>query len=458
MRRQHSNPGHMRRHYAAAAGALALFAVTACSDILDVQPTTQVPADQAIVDARSANAAASGMYDDLQSTSYYGGDFMIFMDLSGPDVIHTGTFTNYADADDNNLTSDTGDVQGFWGAAYSAIGRANTLLEKLPGVASLSTAERNRLTGEAHFIRALAYHDLVRVFGEQSPTGMGVPIRLVPPKSIEETFVVRRATVAQVYAQINADLDAAEPLLAGLTKKQRATQTAVRALRARVKLYQRDWAGALAAARSVVTTPGLTLATRFQDLFTPDAADTPENIFQLTFSAADASNLGYYYIMKPLGGRREIAPSAGFSNSFEAGDLRRDVTTKPRNSTSFYGAKFPSTAGNDDVHLIRLAEVILIKAEAHAELGQLDSATVEVNKIRTRAGLAPVATFPDVATARAEIMKQRRYELALEGHRWPDLVRTGAAAAAFGTQALYPIPQREIDVTAPGELKQNPGY
>ena len=450
----------MRRVYsiAAAAPAIALFAVAACSDFLEVRPTTQVPADEAIVDARSASAAVSGMYDQLQSTSYYGGDFTIFMDLSGPDVIHTGTFTAFADADDNNLSPDNESVRGIWASAYSAIGRANTIIARVGSVASLSTSERNVMLGEAHFIRALAYHDLIRVYGQQTPGGLGVPLRLAPPATIEETFVVRRATVGQVYTQINADLDAAEPLLAGTSDRHRANLTAVRALRARVRLYQQDWAGALAAARTVVSTPGFSLATRFQDLFTPDAADTPENIFQLTFSAADASNLGYYYISKPLGGRREIAPTGGLYGAYSTGDTRRDVTAKPRTATSYYGAKFPSTAGNDDFHIIRLAEVVLIKAEAHAHLGQLDSAAFEVNKIRTRAGLGTVGTFPDLATALDEIMKQRRLELALEGHRWPDLVRTGEAAIDFGDQALYPIPQREIDVTAPGQLIQNPGY
>ena len=135
------------------------------------------------------------------------------------------------------------------------------------------------------------------------------------------------------------------------------------------------------------------------------------------------------------------------------------MTTKPRNSSSYYGAKFPSPAGDDDFHVIRFAEVVLIKAEAHAFLGQLDSAAVEVNKIRNRAGLAPVTVpFPDLATAMQEIADQRRWEFGLEGQRWPDLVRWGIAAAAYGTQALYPIPQGEIDVTQRGSLVQNPGY
>ena len=451
---------HMRRHFrlGPVAAALACLTAAGCKNFLDVSPVTEVPAATAITDARSAYAAAAGMYDELQSTSYYGGDFTLFMDLSGPDVIHTGTFTAFADADDNNLTTDNSSVDGMWAAAYRAIGRANIIVQKVPGIASMSASDKNAVLGQAYFVRALAYHDLVKIFG-QPLGGMGVPIRLKPPESIEETFVVTRASTAAVYAQILADLSAAEPLLAGTTDKHQGTVDGVLALRARVQLYMRDYAGALASARQVYAISDDTLAKNYADLFAAGVANTPENIFQLSFTAADASNLGYYYISKPLGGRREVAPSAGYVASFPAGDLRQTVTAKNRTATSYYGAKFPSPAGDDDFHVIRFAEVVLIKAEAHANLGQLDSAAVEVNKIRDRAGLAPVPVpFPSLAAAMQEIMDQRRWEFGLEGQMWPDLVRWGTAAADYGAQGLYPIPQGEIDVTQKGSLVQNPGY
>lgn len=450
----------MRRHFrlGAFAASLALLASAGCKDFLDVKPVTEVAGAAAITDLRSAQAAAAGMYDELQSTSYYGGDFTIFMDLSGPDVIHTGTFTSYADADDNNLTTDNGSVDGMWAAAYRAIGRANTILAKVPGIASIAAADRDAVLGQAYFVRALAYHDLVKVFG-QPLGGLGVPLRLKPPVTIEETFAVTRASTAEVYAQILSDLAAAEPLLAGTSDRHQGTVTAVRALRARVQLYMKNYAGALVSTRQVLATSGYSLTPNYADLFTAGVSTTPENIFQLSFTAADASNLGYYYISKPLGGRREVAPSAGYATSFLAGDARQTVTAKNRTATSYYGAKYPSPAGDDDFHVIRLAEVILIKAEAHAQLAQLDSAAIEVNKIRVRARLAPVAVpFASVAAAMTEIIAQRRWEFGLEGQRWPDVVRLGIAAAAVGTQALYPIPQGEIDVTAKGSLVQNPGY
>ena len=452
----------MRRHFRLGpiSAAVALLASAGCKDFLDVKPVTEVAGSAAISDLRSAQAAAAGMYDELQNTSYYGGDFTLFMDLSGPDVIHTGTFTSYADADDNNLTADNGSVDGIWAAAYRAIGRANTIIAKVPGIASIDASSRDAVLGQAYFVRALAYHDLVKVFG-QPLGGLGVPIRTKPPVTIEETFAVTRSTTAEVYALILSDLAAAEPLLAGTSDRHKATVTAVRALRARVQLYMKDYAGALVSARQVLATSGYSLAPNYADLFTAGVSTTPENIFQLSFTAADASNLGYYYISKPLGGRREVAPSVSYSTSFPAGDARKTVTAKPRTSaaTSYYGAKFPSPAGDDDFHVIRLAEVILIKAEAHAQLAQLDSAAIEVNKIRVRAKLAPVTVpFPDVATAMTEIIAQRRWEFGLEGQRWPDLVRLGIAATSYGTQALYPIPQGEIDVTAKGSLVQNPGY
>jgi hypothetical protein len=131
----------------------------------------------------------------------------------------------------------------------------------------------------------------------------------------------------------------------------------------------------------------------------------------------------------------------------------------------YEGTKYPTTVGAEDVHVIRLAEVILNKAEAHARLDQLGQAVTEYNKVRVRAGLTPHVLGVHVTTrdqVLAAIWHERRVELALEGDRWPDLVRTGRVGAVLGLpadrlfQALYPIPQSER-VVARG-LTQNPGY
>jgi hypothetical protein len=452
------------------APAVLLLTAAGCKDFLDVTPKTTVPAEKAIVDATSARSAASGIYDAMQSLDYYGGTFTEFGDLIGDDVIFTGTFSTYGEADANEVRSDNTAIQGIWDAIYDGINRANTVIAVVPNVGGLSDDERAQIVGEAYFARALMYHDLVRVFGGQNPTDLGVPIRLTPTTSISETFNVSRATVAAVYAQINADLNQAETFLPDNGLTRRASPGAVLAIRARVQLYQKNYAGALASADAAISGYGYRLAPRYSDLFTADGSDTPEDIFRLTFTPQDSHEIGFYYQSRTFGGRREIAPSAALRSLYEATDFRRDynISFDPRNRR--YGSKYPTPIGSEDLHVIRLGEVLLIKAEAEANLNQLPEAVTTLNLIRARAGATQYVFGAPGATTPQEIInlivKERRLELAFEGHRFPDLVRLGlfvSVLTAFNgypvdaSQTRYPIPQAEIDVTGPS-LQQNPGY
>ena len=452
------------------APAVLLLSAAGCSSFLDVSPKTEVPADKAIVDATSARAAAAGIYDALQSGSYYGVDYPAFLDLSGDDVIHTGTFSTFADADNNVLTADNTTIRSIWDGIYDGINRANTVIARVPSISGLSDDERAQITGEAYFARALGYHDLIRVFGGPTPADLGVPIRTTPTTSIAETFNITRATVGAVYTQINADLDQAATLLTDNGLTRRASLGAVLAVRARVKLYQKDYAAALAAADAVINSGIYELAPRYGDLFTADGSDTPEDIFRLTFTPQDATNLPFYYLSRSVGGRREIAPTNALRNLYETFDQRRNYNISFDARGRRYGAKYPSPVGSEDLHVIRLGEVYLIKAEAEANLNQLAQAVATLNAIRARAGATQYVFGTPGATTPQEIIdlviKERRLELAFEGHRFADLVRLGIAIpvlTAFNGypvdpwQARYPIPQAEIDVTGVS-LLQNPGY
>jgi len=222
-------------------------------------------------------------------------------------------------------------------------------------------------------------------------------------------------------------------------------------------------AGALAlAAANAVEARGYALAPTFTDLFTANGTDTPEDIFRVSFTPTEYNEIGYYYLGA---GRREVQPTADLNTAFDAADVRKAATVARRGSSNLQGVKYPTTIGAEHVHVIRFAEIVLIKAEALARLGQLPEAVAEYDRIRVRAGLAPHVFGTDVKTQAdvlAAIDRERRLELALEGDRWPDLVRTGRAATVEKLTndtmhtLLFPIPAREI-VTAPG-LTQNPGY
>ncbi len=216
---------------------------------------------------------------------------------------------------------------------------------------------------------------------------------------------------------------------------------------------------------------GYSLAPNYADLFTQDGQDTPEDIFVLEFTPVDFQLLGYYYRAKgAAGGRREIGPTTILIQQYAPGYTGTPasyVTTDRRGQrnisfqgTTVYGSKWPTGIGGEDFHVIRFAEVLLIKSEAEARQGKLAEADSGVNAVRARAGLAPLNLTALGQTAAIDaILQERRLELVFEGDRWPDLVRTGKAIATLGLppfQQLYPIPLNELDV-APG-LVQNTGY
>jgi starch-binding outer membrane protein, SusD/RagB family len=454
-------------------GAAAMTVVAGCESPLDVDPTTAVPNEKAIVDAVSARAALAGAYDALQDQSFYAEVMFTWGELSADNAAHTGTFTSYADADQNVLTADNGQIEATWDAIYDAINRANILIARVPSVPGLTDAEKNQVVGEAHFIRALSYHSLVKYW-------TGVPIRTEPVASITEASNVTRASVAEVYTQILSDLQQAEALMTNERQTRAGSRGAARALRARVLLYRAspgptgsstgDWAAVEAAASSVIAMP-YSLASSFTDLFTPTGANTTEDIFRLRFNDQDPFWAGYYYLVKSLGGRYEVAPTASVRTAFEAGDARLAATIKndpSRSSTQtprYYAAKFPTPTGTEHPAILRLAEVILIRAEARARQGNLLGALEDYNLLRARAGLPQHVLgvhVTDQASVLAAIARERRSELAFEGDRWPDLVRSGQVVATMNLatkshQAIYPIPQNEVDVTS-GQLSQNPGY
>jgi hypothetical protein len=332
------------------------------------------------------------------------------------------------------------------------------------------------MLGEAHFLRALAYHDLVKFWGR-------VPIRLTPIASIEDAADITRASLDEVYAQIKSDLDLAEGLMSSQTESRAGSIGGVRAIRTRVLLYEASpgptgratgatggWQAALDEADRVLAM-GYELADNYADLFHAVGANTSEDIFRVRFIAEDAFWAGYYFHTKPLGGRFEVGPTAGIDAAYEDGDVRHTWSLKiDPNSQTLYISKFPTPIGAEHPHVIRLAEIILIQAEALANLNRLGEAVDAYNRLRERARLPLHVLGVDVtdqASVIAAIRRERRVELAFEGDRWPDLVRSNRAVTVMALsdrpgQVLYPIPQSEIDVSRREDgtprLEQNPGY
>ena len=434
--------------------ALLVAGAAGCDGLLDTNPVDQLPVDEAITTAEGARTALAGAYNSLQSLSYYGGDFLFLGDLSADNAIHTGTFQTFGDADENELRADNSTIEGVWDALYIGVNRANVLLQQVPDVPGLDEDERDQILGEAHFLRALHLHNLVKFWGD-------VPMPLAPATSVSEASQIARTPVEAVYGQIVSDLQAAASLMSDEDQTRQASVGAARALLARVQLYRGQWAAALAAAETV-DGMGYGLAPAFRNLFHADGANTVEDIFRVTFTPSDYNNMGYYYLSEDEGGRGEVAPQQELIDAFEADDARLAWSISGDEEGDAFGTKFPSTAGAEDVHVIRLGEVVLIRAEALARLNRLGDAVDQYNRIRERAGVDAHVLGVDVTTQQQvldAIWLERQRELAFEGDRWPDLVRTNRAVSVLDIpafQALYPIPQGEMDV-APN-LTQNPGY
>jgi hypothetical protein len=437
-------------------------AVAGCSSVLDVTPRSTVPEATAIADAAGARSALNGAYAGLQSLSYYGESYVVYPEVVSDNGRFVGTLTAYADGDHNAMTTDNAEVTTMWNAIYDDINRVNEIITKVPNITGMSADDKNEILGEAYFLRALDYHNLVRLWGD-------VPLRLEPVESVTQAAEITRSSSAEVYTQIMSDIGQAETLMTNTDNDTQASLGAAFALDARVRLYMQDWAGAEAAA-ATVEGMGYQLADNFSDLFNANGNATSEDIFRVLFTPTQYNEVGYYYLTKNLGGRYEVAPTSDIIKAFDPasdGDIHAYNPTDARGQYSInldgsrvYASRYLTSAGTEYVHVIRLAEVILIRAEALAQLNRLPEAVDEYNRTRVRAGLDPDARLGRTqADVLASIYNERRLELAFEGDRWPDLVRRGVAASTLGISAnmtLFPIPQHEVD-TAPG-ITQNPGY
>jgi hypothetical protein len=435
-------------------------ALGACTDeLLNVLPVDEISDEIAIIDATSARAALTGAYGSVQAL--YGTSWVMWVDILTDDVEHTGTFGSWADGDLHNFRPNMGTIDGLWTNSYAGIDRVNRLILNVPEITDMDPADYNEIMGQAHALRALHYFNLVRAWGD-------VPLVLVPPASLDEATQVSRDPASAVYSQINSDLAQAATLLAGAGQDDRTvfTADAVTAMQAKVALYEADWATAESKALQLVNSGNYALPANLRSAFTADGDPSSEDIFRVTFTAVDWNNLGYYYLYD---GRFEIGATQEIYDLYEAGDLRHDLNFPDPDDIRSDGievTKYPTPIGAEDPHIIRYGEILLILAEALAEQGDLSDAVGYLNQVRVRAAVDGYVLGTDLVGQQEvidAIYLERRLELAFEGHRWFDLVRTGRAMSVLGGsgrleshELLWPIPVGEMD-TAPN-LVQNPGY
>lgn len=438
-----------------------LLFITAC-DVLDVQPTQSIPAQEAIKDRTGLERALIGSYDALQSAGYYGREFLVVPDLITDNLVWTGTTAGYNQIDNNSILSDNGIIESIWSSIYTAINRVNYVIEAIPNLSDLTPDQRRNYNAEAHFLRALHHFNLVKSFG-------GVPIRTKPVQASEADLNVPRRSVNEVYNQVLSDLVVARQANASGNSSARATRGAAMALSARVFLTLYSVSNNTAHldsaafyANAVISDFGYQLEPEFGNLFNGTA--NKENIFFVDFIAQDRNRLAEYFFTRTLSGRKEFSPTAGLIAAYGQNDTIRLKATVAIASDGPYGRKYSDIAnGSDKVPVLRLAEMHLIMAEVIVRKGG-DAALARnhINTIRERAGIAPITTA-DPAALLLAIENERRLEFAFEGHRWYDLVRTNRVQAIIpGLQEcfkLFPIPLSEIQANeAINTSDQNPCY
>ena len=421
--------------------------MTACDSALVTDPTASIDSETALNSARGIELAVNGTYRSLEFGSR---EYTAYPDLYADNLDFTGTFGTDAEVGLRNVSNSNGAFLTLWADCYDGINRANGVLAAIPEVTGLSGAQVDEYTGAALFVRAVQYLRLVEWFG-------GVPLVLKPSMGVGEESLVARATRAEVLARIVQDLTEAASVLPAGKNPGKATKGAAEALLARVYLETGAWALARDKATALISNSAYSLVPNFASNFT--TKHSAESIFEVHFTVNNGNSLAFWYFPTTLAGRLGFSPTAELYDLYEAQDARRNASIRIDAGTR-YVYKYARIANSDDnVILLRLGEMYLIRAEANARLGAADNVVLaDINAIRNRAGATPVAAAGQAALLDA-VLAERRLELAFEGQRFFDLRRFGKAQTKLAIDAnhlLFPIPQAERDVNA--NLTQNPGY
>jgi hypothetical protein len=464
-----------------------------CSDFLDLDPISSSTTGNSYNSPADIEAALVAAYSSLHN-EFYTWDNVLLGDARS-DNCYAGPPDDVDIFAYDMLTVGANNSRMFnnWRDFYLGISRANIVLLKIEEIGELENERKNQIIGEAKFLRAFYYFDLVKQYG-------GVPLMRSTGSADPDEIQIPRNSVQEVYDFIIEDLeDAITRLPISFDDNEgRATKGAANALLAKVWAQSptRDYERTIQYCDAVIN-GGYSLVNDFESLFDGSNYNNSESIFEAQYlGGTPQGNWGPQLFLPPsISGdnwRKYATPSINIIDAFNAeNDIVRleacVVWEKPGWVDEYWSPtinlndvpfvyKQKNANGwnsNDQVYFLRLADIILLKAEAMANLGQGDKGRSLLNMIRNRAGLGDSpASDSELAGA---ILKERRLELAFESHRWDDLVRNGTIVETMSNlqelnnitgeyvdynmnenKILLPIPLQEIDRNP--ELKQNPGY
>ncbi|MCE7044557.1 RagB/SusD family nutrient uptake outer membrane protein [Dyadobacter sp. CY312] len=473
---------------------LATVMLSSCSDeFLDLKPISTATSDNFYRTPDDFKNALNGGYAGLRSGGITANSY-VFGEITSDNTVAvaSGSVTDQDEFDRFYIKTTNPFISARWNEGYSIIARYNTILDKIGGV-TMDEALKTRYIAETKFLRAVIYFTLVRTYGD-------VPLILKPVTNPDEGYSFGRSPQAEVYAQIEKDLAEAEavlPVSYPAADLGRATKGAAKAYLGKVYLTQKKFGAAAGKLKEVIDLGVYALLPSYADVFRVANKNSKETVFEVQYKSGGAGlgnpwpnafapqNSGNAVIA--FGGDGNNQPTADMIAAYEPGDLRKDASlaTSYVNAAGqvipdkfikkYYDVPVAKNDNGNNIPLIRYADVLLMYAEAVNEVGyQAEGEALNyLNMVRTRAGLAKktAVDIPSQQAFRLAMEHERRVELAFEGHRWFDLVRTDRAISVLNSKKeqirlvadltannlVFPIPQSQIDINK-DKIKQNPGY
>lgn len=461
-----------------------LLSLGACKKVIDVKETDFIGGDIALKTVNNNEQGIIGAYSAMNV------EMGILLNAVFADEVRVGEFYNAATVHEWQYSSTDVSLRDSYTAFnlyYTIIDRVNRVLVALPNAVAANATEvakKERLRGEALFLRAFCHFELYKYYSNSS-VGTDLAMAYMETPSLAPTA---RIQVAPYFVKLKADMVAAKPLLpTALTDIYRATRPAVSALQARVALYLKEYADAITFSTEFINTIPLSPMNQFAGIWTD--ANRNEVAFKLSRTASLGGRIGslFHGTSANSAAIAQITwlPSNKLWDSYDklndvrfASYFRTEPLLAVAGRPSQLIAKYRGTTYGTptehvaDAKVFRTGEMYLIRAEAHAEAGNLVSAAADLNDLRT----ARITGYTNVALATKDaaitaIMEERFKELPYEGHRFWDLKRrnlpvsrlltdspspVGQTLAAGSFRFLLPIPNREI--TSNPLIQQNPGY
>lgn len=473
-------------------------------DFLDRRPPGELTFEEFFQNADQAVQATNAVYEQYRSFDLAALSYIGCTDILSDDA-DKGSTANDAPllSDLDNFTMDATNpyISPLYKGHYRAIARANVAIEGIARVESMDEALRSRLIGECKFLRAYSYFLLVQWFGDL--------VLVTKTLQGDEYYAQTRQPKEVIYAQIEQDLKDAAAVLPEkdgypASEKGRVTQAAAKGLLAKLYMLKKDWANAEAQCMDIINGGKYSLLTRYADNFLPVGENGTESVFEIqtvaleTQQAAGPGSSPYNMVQGVRGvpnlGWGFNRPSDNLVSSYENGDPRREATiiyvgeilpdgsTQVKDNPEIINERYnqkawvPAHSGLQDngpgnIRVLRYSDILLLAAEAKNELGKSGEALPLLNLVRKRARgtnnfILPDVTVTDQTQLRERIYRERRVELAMEQHRWFDLVRWGRAETVMtalgksfvaNKHEVLPIPQTEVDLTS-GKVTQNNGY